>query len=200
MKQDVMNDIKEIAEQDFKEVQEMISASNKAISADESSIQFSESGDTVTATCDFSIEGSDDIIEASINYENTPEAIYADAEVKEVAEEILSAAETPIMAADEEDNDDAFSFDDPEEPVEEDEEVTELEEVEEMEDPEEPVDIENDNNIENHYIAECNRCHGVFISALKESDQKVEFISGVCPLCEKESDQYIKWIIKPVEF
>ena len=198
MKKDVVNDIKEIAEQDFKEVQEMISSSSKTISVDESSIQFSESGDVVTATCDFNIEGSDDIIEASINYESTPEAIYADAEIQEVAKEILSAAETPIMAADEEDND-AFSFDVPEEPVEEEEEVSELKEVEEMEDPEEPVDIENDNNISNHYIAECNRCHGVFISALRESDQQVEFISGICPLCEKESDQYIKWVIKPIE-
>ena len=72
-------------------------------------------------------------------------------------------------------------------------------ESEEPEDPEEGSSIDVDNNISGHYIAECNRCHGVFISALMESDQHVEFISGTCPLCEKESDQYIKWIIKPVE-
>lgn len=60
------------------------------------------------------------------------------------------------------------------------------------------VDIELDNNIANHYIAECDNCHGVFISALVESDQEVEKISGTCPLCDKETDQYLKWIIKDI--
>lgn len=64
---------------------------------------------------------------------------------------------------------------------------------------EDNVNIEMDNNIDGHYIAECDRCHGVFISAVIESDQEVEKISGVCPLCEKESDQYLKWVIKSVD-
>lgn len=64
---------------------------------------------------------------------------------------------------------------------------------------EDDVNIEMDNNIDGHYIAECDRCHGVFISAVIESDQEVEKISGVCPLCEKESDQYLKWVIKSVD-
>lgn len=59
--------------------------------------------------------------------------------------------------------------------------------------------IEIDNNISGHYIAECDNCHGIFISALMESDQKVDSISGICPLCEKESDALIKWIVKDVE-
>lgn len=63
---------------------------------------------------------------------------------------------------------------------------------------EDAVDIEMDNNIANHYIAECDKCHGIFISAMIESDQEVEKISGVCPLCEKETDQYLKWIIHEV--
>lgn len=63
---------------------------------------------------------------------------------------------------------------------------------------EDDVDIEIDNNITNHYIAECDRCQGVFISALKESDQKVEKISGICPLCQKRTDQYFRWIIKDI--
>lgn len=63
---------------------------------------------------------------------------------------------------------------------------------------EDDVDIELDNNIANHYIAECDNCHGVFISALVESDQAVEKISGTCPLCDKETDQYLKWIIKDI--
>ena len=64
---------------------------------------------------------------------------------------------------------------------------------------EDDVDIELDNNIEGHYIAECERCHGIFISAMIESDQVVEKITGVCPLCEKETDQHLKWIVKAVE-
>lgn len=63
---------------------------------------------------------------------------------------------------------------------------------------EDDIDIEMDNNIDGHYIAECEKCHGLFISAVIESDQEVEKISGTCPLCEKESDQYLKWVIKSV--
>lgn len=63
---------------------------------------------------------------------------------------------------------------------------------------EDDVDIELDNNIANHFVAECDSCHGIFISALVESDQEVEKISGTCPLCDKETDQYLKWIIKEV--
>lgn len=64
---------------------------------------------------------------------------------------------------------------------------------------EDDVDIELDNNIANHFIAECDSCHGVFISALAESDQEVEKITGICPLCDKETDQYLKWVIKSVK-
>ena len=61
---------------------------------------------------------------------------------------------------------------------------------------EDDVDIELDNNIANHFIAECDGCHGVFISALVESDQDVSSIHGTCPLCEKETEQQLKWVIK----
>lgn len=60
---------------------------------------------------------------------------------------------------------------------------------------EDDIDIETDNNIANHYIAECERCHGIFISAMIKSDQVVDKISGICPLCNHETDQYIKWVI-----
>ena len=66
--------------------------------------------------------------------------------------------------------------------------------VEDIEEDE--VDIEVDNNIENHYIAECNKCKGIFISAVVESDQDISNIHGICPLCDKESDQELKWIIR----
>jgi hypothetical protein len=63
---------------------------------------------------------------------------------------------------------------------------------------EEDVDIEMDNNIANHYIAECDSCHGIFVSALIQSDQEVESITGICPLCDKDTTQYLYWIIKNV--
>lgn len=63
-----------------------------------------------------------------------------------------------------------------------------------VEDDESEIEVEN--NITDHYIAECDRCHGVFISAMIESDQDVQSISGVCPLCGKESEQVLKWIIR----
>ena len=64
---------------------------------------------------------------------------------------------------------------------------------------EDDVNIDMDNNVEGHLIAECDKCHGIFISAMVESDQEVDKITGICPLCEKESDQYFKWVIKAIE-
>ena len=56
-----------------------------------------------------------------------------------------------------------------------------------------------ENNIDNHYIAECDACHGIFISSMTESDQEVDKITGICPLCEKETDQYLNWVVKAVD-
>ena len=56
--------------------------------------------------------------------------------------------------------------------------------------------IDVDNNIINHLIAECQNCHGIFISAMVASDQQVESINGVCPLCNKDTEQFLQWIIK----
>lgn len=64
---------------------------------------------------------------------------------------------------------------------------------------EDSTDIDVNNNIADHYIAECEKCHGVFITAVTESDQKIERISGTCPLCDQDCDQYLKWVIKDVE-
>lgn len=65
---------------------------------------------------------------------------------------------------------------------------------------EDDIEIETENNIVNHYIAECDSCHGIFISAMLESDQAVSKISGVCPLCGKETDQFLNWIIRDADF
>lgn len=61
---------------------------------------------------------------------------------------------------------------------------------------EDDLDIAMNNNIANHYIAECSKCYGVFISAVVESDQKIEYVSGQCPICHKETEQFLKWVIK----
>lgn len=61
---------------------------------------------------------------------------------------------------------------------------------------EDDVRIDVDNNIVDHLIAECENCKGVFISAMIASDQDVDSISGVCPLCGKDTTQQLKWIIK----
>ena len=56
--------------------------------------------------------------------------------------------------------------------------------------------IEVENNITNHLIAECQNCHGIFISAMLASDQIIESINGVCPLCNKDTEQVLLWIVK----
>lgn len=63
---------------------------------------------------------------------------------------------------------------------------------------EDDVNIEVDNNIDGHYIAECEKCHGIFISAIVESDEEMTSIHGTCPLCDKETEQYLKWIVRKV--
>lgn len=63
---------------------------------------------------------------------------------------------------------------------------------------EDDIDIELENNIENHMIAECEHCHGVFISSVLQTEALVEKITGECPLCGNSCDQYLKWVIKSV--
>lgn len=60
------------------------------------------------------------------------------------------------------------------------------------------VDIALNNNIANHYIAECDKCQGIFISAVIESEQDIDHVSGICPMCGKETDQYLKWVIREI--
>lgn len=65
---------------------------------------------------------------------------------------------------------------------------------------EDEVTIHSENNIEGHLIAECEKCTGIFISAMVKSDQKVDSITGVCPLCGKESIQKFKWVVDALEY
>lgn len=76
---------------------------------------------------------------------------------------------------------------------------SEEEDVEQEYIEEDDVSIQTDNNIANHYIAECDICKGIFISSIVESDMEVDMLSGVCPVCGKESDMYLKWIVKDID-
>ena len=78
------------------------------------------------------------------------------------------------------------------------------ENVEEVQDTIDDMDeddpsIEVNNNIEDHLIAECERCHGIFISAILQSDMEIDHVTGTCPLCGRESNQYLKWVVKPAK-
>lgn len=144
------------------------------------------------------------------------ENIYANKDVQATVEHLVKKfkdlhsiqSATAIMAADD-DGDDFFVDASEGELYEDDDSIGDdidalSDKVDDLQDSvddfeEDDVDIELDNNIEGHYIAECERCHGIFISAMIESDQVVEKITGVCPLCEKETDQHLKWIVKAVE-
>ena len=95
----------------------------------------------------------------------------------------------PVMAAEVDGNDIRETIDDLADSV------TEVQDVVEEVSEDNP-EIEVDNNIANHFIAECDNCHGIFISAMVETDQDVKSVTGICPLCDKESDQILKWIIK----
>ena len=74
--------------------------------------------------------------------------------------------------------------------------ILEDSDVEEADIQEDDPEIDVDNNIEGHLIAECDNCKGIFISAMIASEQDVQSINGVCPLCNKDTTQTLKWIIK----
>jgi hypothetical protein len=109
--------------------------------------------------------------------------------ILEVNEMRINKNRKPIMAAEVDGEDIRETIDDLADSVGEVQDV-----VEEV--SEDSPDIEVDNNIANHFIAECDSCHGIFISAMVETDQDVKSVTGICPLCDKESDQVLKWIIK----
>ena len=62
-----------------------------------------------------------------------------------------------------------------------------------------PVAIEVDNNIDNHYVAECEVCKKPIITAVIKSDSVVQSIQGICPVCNNESTLYLRWLLSPVE-
>lgn len=119
---------------------------------------------------------------------------------RRIQSDTVASRRRRIYAADEDDfGDEDFGYDDSVEDTLDDmaDNIEDMQEdIEDIQ--EDDPDIDVDNNIEGHYIAECDRCHGVFISAMLESDQPVEKITGTCPLCGKESDQLLKWVVQAV--
>jgi hypothetical protein len=108
----------------------------------------------------------------------------------------------PVLAADTVFDDEDFDMDAPLEDDTIGDQIDEMQDaVDDIQDAvedieEDDVDIDIDNNIVDHLIAECENCKGVFISAMIASDQEVDSINGICPLCNKNTTQQLKWIIK----
>ena len=107
------------------------------------------------------------------------------------------------MAAEGDENDFAFDVEDTEDMSDTLDDVADT--VDDLQDVVDQIDdapqdtiLDVDNNISNHYIAECERCHEVFISAVVESDSGMDSVQGECPCCHEQTTQYLKWIIRDV--
>lgn len=118
---------------------------------------------------------------------------------KITASKIVAAEEDDIMVSglgEIDDVDDSFSeqLDDVADTVEDIQDT-----VSDDDHQEDSIDIEVENNISGHYIAECDKCKNIFLSATVLSDQEIECVTGICPVCREESDQYLKWVAVTVE-
>lgn len=112
----------------------------------------------------------------------------------------LNKSKVRVYSADEYEEHNDYSEDSLSDNVEElSDNVEELQDqIDDMDVEEDEPDIELNNNIADHYIAECDRCSGVFISSVVLSDQAVDSISGICPLCDHETTQQLKWVVKSI--
>lgn len=182
-----------------------------SVSYDYNSARNTESEEIVTRVL-FSVKIDDDKVEVPAEYVVSKSGeIYSDVDGNDIAENAVNrhlnpeifastkSRKTKITAA-EDDYDFAEDVDDFSDTVDDlSDTVDDLKDAvdDDVFDPDEP-NIEMDNNISGHYIAECDRCHGIFISAVIESDQEIDTISGVCPVCNKDTEQHLKWVIKDV--
>lgn len=114
-------------------------------------------------------------------------------------------AATPVTAAVEDEDNFAFDVEDTDSMQDSLDDATDA--IEDLQDTVEDIDdapqdtvLDMENNIENHYIAECTRCHEIFISAVVESDSPVEAIEGECPCCHEQTKQELKWIVRDVSY
>lgn len=196
----MINTIESIAEQDVKECVDHL---NKA---EKEQLEFgniyTQQINSHMYQCTVNIYDDDCEYEVRFNYDisnDTPELTPGkDVLLEDIYDGYLSCydedvtASTNIMAADDE-YDLSDSIDDLTDSVEDMQDM-----VEDVAEDEPSIDIEN--NIEDHYIAECESCGGIFISAILESEQEIDHVTGVCPLCDKETNQYLRWVIKPADF
>lgn len=182
-----------------------------SVSYDYKSATNMETDEIVTRVL-FSVNIDGDIVEVPEEYiVETSGEIYSEGDGNDIAENAINrhlnpeifastkSRKTKITAA-EDDYDFAEDVDDFSDTVDDlSDTVDDLKDAvdDDIFDEDEP-DIEMDNNISGHYIAECDRCHGIFISAVIESDQEIDSISGVCPVCNKDTEQHLKWVVKDV--
>lgn len=110
----------------------------------------------------------------------------------------------PVMAAEEEMSENPFELDDVDSMQDTVEDMSDT--LDDIQDAIEDTDtapsdtvLDMENNISDHYVAECERCHEVFISAVVESETPVDSVEGECPCCHEHTTQYLKWIIRDVK-
>lgn len=196
----MINTIESIAEQDVKECVDHLNKAEKE-NLEYGNI-YTQKINSHMYQCTVNIYDDDCEYEVRFNYDisnDTPELTPGkDVLLEDIYDGYLSCydedvtASTNIMAADDE-YDLSDSIDDLTDSVEDMQDM-----VEDVAEDEPSIDIEN--NIEDHYIAECESCGGIFISAILESEQEIDHVTGVCPLCDKETNQYLRWVIKPADF
>lgn len=115
------------------------------------------------------------------------------------------AAASPVTAAVEDESDFAFDVEDPDSMQDTLDDATDAiedlqETVDQVDDAPRDTVLDTENNIQDHYIAECCRCHEIFISAVVESDSPIESIEGECPCCHEQTKQELKWIVRDVNY
>lgn len=196
----MINTIESIAEQDVKECVDHLNKAEKE-NLEYGNI-YTQKINSHMYQCTVNIYDDDCEYEVRFNYDisnDRPELTPGkDVLLEDIYDGYLSCydeditASTNIMAADNE-YDLSDSIDDLTDSVEDMQDM-----VEDVAEDEPSIDIEN--NIEDHYIAECESCGGIFISAILESEQEIDHVTGVCPLCDKETNQYLRWVIKPADF
>lgn len=196
---EMINSVESVAESDVKDcVDHLNNAENENLQYGNI---YTQRINLDTYQCSVNIYNDDCEYEVRFNYDvsnGTPELTPGkDVLLEDIYDGYLSCyedvtASTNIMAADD-DYDLSDSIDDLTDSVEDMQDM-----VEDVAEDEPSIDIEN--NIEDHYIAECESCGGIFISAILESDQEIDHVTGVCPLCDKETNQYLRWVIKPADF
>ena len=204
----VPNSVKQYAREDIAEAIDMACEGNGSLTTVDERFEVYRAGDDIgsySVDAIFTIENNKgEKFEFPIEYVVQGNDVYAGYEdIADLAESLKARSKDSIIAATkagkkrivaaDEDLDLLDSVDDLADSV--DEMQNAVDDISEDE-----PDIETDNNITNHFIAQCDVCNGVFISALIESDQEVSSIQGTCPVCGKESEQFIRWVVRDLDY